>query len=266
MAGQTLPAVREPRVSGVLVLEDKPDFKRILEESGLTAVQQDLVVSKLEEVGIKHTSRSSFICCGDQCISRHICPFITEGKTNLLPLGKPCPIDTVIGQSYYHNILHDMQENQIEHTASTETIIRELVSIEIYVSRIDDYMSRSLLGGSGGDVRNSAPLTVDEPVPVNIKTGEVRYRIVEHPLVKTKASLEDRRTKLLQKLLLTPEVRVKMKIGAADSISKLLETQRKNVKEAIKNAKEHGGLTVEEIQKRAEERMHGEKPQHNDGI
>lgn len=264
MASDTLPAVRNG-TPGVLALQEQPEFLRILKEAGLSDKQQTFLISKLEEVGIKHTTRSGFICCGQNCISRHICPFINEGKSSLLPIGKPCPIDIVIGQSYYHNILHDMQENQIEHTAATETIIRELVSIEIYVSRIDDYMSRNLID-SQEDGEGSVPLTARKIVPVNMKTGDVLYERIEHPLIRTKMDLEDRRTKLLQKLLLTPEIRVKMKIGAADSLTKLLEQQKKNAQEALKNAKKHGAITVEDIQRRAEERMQGEIPKHNGGV
>ena len=262
MAKETLPAIREER--GVVTLSKQPEFLQMMEEAGLDQKQRDLVVSNLEDVGIKHKSRSGFICCGNDCISAHICPFIAEKQTALLPIGKPCPIDMVIGQSYYNNILHDMQENQIEHNATSETLLRELVSIEIYVSRIDDYLSKSLIDMSDAQMR--APLTYGEPVPVNMKTGEVRYKMVEHPLVKTRAGLEDRRAKILQRLLLTPEIRTKMKISTADSLSKLMEQQRKNAQEAIKNAKQHGSITIEEIQKRAEARMQSEKPQHNEGV
>lgn len=263
MAKETLPATTTER--GVVDLSAEQGFLKILEESGLDAKQRDFVLARFEDVGIKHQTRSGFICCGLDCISAHICPFIADGRTDLLPINKPCPVDIYIGQKYYHAILLDMKENQIEHNGASETLLRELVSIEIYVSRIDDYMSRNLID-SREDGRDGAPLTARKVVPVNMKTGEVRYDMIEHPLIKTREGLEDRRSKILQKLLLTPEIRTKMKIGAADSLSKLLEQQRKNAQEAIKNAKKHGDVTIEDIQKRANERMQSGKPQHNEGV
>jgi len=244
-----LPNVRDT-LSPTFKNDDKlstgdPTFDAVIGQQEVSLEDIGKLKASLAGFAKKNRIRAAFICAGEDCISAHICPFIEINRVDLLPVGEKCPVDTMVAVQTYDEMAKTVMDinTMIDMDVFTESYIRELVAIEIYVSRIEDKVAK--------DETGAGYLTSNRVGGVNTRTGELYEEKAEHYLLATKERLLNRKDKVLKSLLITPEARARFKLDKARSIADQMKEMQTLAKKAVITMQQKGTLDLDEIKARS---------------
>lgn len=162
--------------------------------------------------------------CSPNCTIKDTCPYDILGEA---PVSNRCPVELKLAKlltdEYNHAVAerHKLNVEDIETDIVYYNLIRGLVEADIVENRLNSALSRD-------------GFTQDTPTAVNEETGEVFYKKEESVAVRIKDRVNQRKDKLYQQLIASPEMVAKYKIKSEnDAMSRLLDVVEKLEKTAL---------------------------------
>lgn len=209
------------------------DFMSYVSGIPLDSSETNIVASGFREMQ-ESTMNVARKCNPESCDIINICPFT---KIKKYPKDQLCPVDkSIVDYAFkeYEQYLRDETGN-IDGELS---IIERNTIVELIECDIEEFRARGYSNEKG--------LVISQAMFVIKDTGEVVYNDVENPVYNLRDRISRRKSKLLQRLLLTPEARARFNIDTS-------KRKTKNTKKIIEIAEEkirqyHAGLKSGQLQ------------------
>jgi len=210
-------------------------FMKHVNTSNMDLTEKD-ITSLENNVSTLYNSEMAIVknCNPSTCEQINICPFNAIKK---YPTGKLCPVELSIVEfmnKEYYKLLYEETERE-EFNIIEMSTIRAIIELEL-----EEFRAR-VLSNKDGMLKRNATFVIKD-------TGEVIYNDIENPVYNLRERFDRRKSKLLQRLLITPDTkarfgidnRIRSKKSNTDLISSAEEKIKKIQDQTKDNTKTSG--------------------------